>query len=334
MSLILHIGFPKTGTTTIQRAFKKNAKKLEKYGIIYPVASGIKQSAVKHILAKTKSTDAERELSELSYAIDSAVSKNPSAHILVSVEELTARYQSVLTDDSVSLVKDYLTKWSDDIHLISYVRRPDAYYMSVMQERIKRGWLPLSPNSFRTNFDGIASIYERVFETDAIIRPFERKQWAGGNILSDFLTQIEKFSIIPDRAFSDTLESSNESLSSEAILALEILYSRDECSTRSPNYSFAAANKVWPKVRALSREMNYNTKPVMFSHISEIVLEANKGDVEKLRNNRGVEFQEDTPTAGACSSRPYCEKISFQDLMPTNEQAAHDILKSLNFVGF
>ena len=70
MSLILHIGFPKTGTTTIQRAFKKNAKALEKYGIIYPVASGIKQSAVKHILAKIKSTDAERELSELSYAID------------------------------------------------------------------------------------------------------------------------------------------------------------------------------------------------------------------------------------------------------------------------
>ncbi|MGI9369243.1 MAG: hypothetical protein ACR2O2_10450, partial [Ruegeria sp.] len=37
--LILHIGHPKTGTTTLQQTFKKNRDFLEKQGILYPMQS-------------------------------------------------------------------------------------------------------------------------------------------------------------------------------------------------------------------------------------------------------------------------------------------------------
>ena len=101
MSLILHIGFPKTGTTTIQRAFKKNAKALEKYGIIYPVASGIKQSAVKHILAKN-SNDNQKILEILNEVLRDL--KNYELEYRIS--ELESKFSKDLSEDTFNELKE------------------------------------------------------------------------------------------------------------------------------------------------------------------------------------------------------------------------------------
>src|SRR5687767_12223615 len=146
MAIILHIGFPKTATTSLQLGLKANRTRLEAAGLLYPlVDSDFKQRYLKFLVSKdSESRQADAVLGRLAECISS----HPNKHVLLSCEELTNIFMTDFSEMSLARLHDFLRALTSDIRLIAYVRNPAELYIAMMQEKLKRSAGIVEPDSF------------------------------------------------------------------------------------------------------------------------------------------------------------------------------------------
>lgn len=196
--LFLHIGFNKTGSTTIQRTLAENSEALLKRGVFYPnnidasyqqrwqhvpLAAAVPDCNLHWLLPKKRKTlhRAFEELKEaiVAHAFDTLVlSSEGFGETNMGVEKLT-------------WLKEQFVNF--DIFIVAYIRRQDEYFLSTYQEAIKAG------RSRRFNFSDFSSLHQlhfgrrlsawrEVFGHDhVLVRPFSRQHWLGGDLVQDFL---------------------------------------------------------------------------------------------------------------------------------------------------
>jgi|GEM_PF-2976921 len=145
--VVIHIGLPKTATTSIQSTLYKNSALLEKTGTLYPlsiwqnhgrhfkhITSREPQNLIINILAQRK-FDEIKDMTETdhNHLIGEITKKNPS-RIIFSAEYLfeAAEYQ-------VDLLKEYIALFADEanIRIVVCVRDPIGFNTSYIQEKIK-----------------------------------------------------------------------------------------------------------------------------------------------------------------------------------------------------
>lgn len=210
-SLFLHIGFPKTGTTSIQSYLFNNRKSLEDKGIIYPTPLG--GSEAHHINAllyhrtlfpdwdfpwdPQTSRDADKYQAKLTEIHGRIIekfsdSKTSNRTLILSSEYFLETFHTV--DSIVNLVNNF----SDfSVHIILYLRRIDQIINSVMMESAKY-YAPFTEENiqkevvFRKNqqlrLSEKLQNWEAVLGKDNIIlRPFERVQLQHGDVITDFM---------------------------------------------------------------------------------------------------------------------------------------------------
>jgi hypothetical protein len=205
LDLYLHIGTEKTGTTSVQKFMELNRDLLSRHGVIYPRApgtanhlalAGMAQSRHDGELQSKLNINSEEDLlafrMNLAEQLAAELSADKYAKAVMSNEHCSSRLK---TDEEVSFLRDFLSRFFDQIYVIVYLRRQDEFLLSTYSTQIKCGRtkrLRLPGESvIRDRYDywHLLSRWARVFGKDRLIcRRYERSSLVNGSIIDDFLT--------------------------------------------------------------------------------------------------------------------------------------------------
>ncbi|KIC15143.1 hypothetical protein [Leisingera sp. ANG-Vp] len=197
--LFLHIGFNKTGSTSIQRNLVLNAAALQQRGILYPndPAAPFMQN-IQHVpLAGAMPnhylswlTPAKRATLDRAYSSLTSHLEARDFHTLVLSSEGFGSPATGLR--KAAWVKEQFAAY--DVTVIAYIRRQDAYFLSAYQEEVKAGCstpfcFDSYPDERILRFAQRLKPWRRVFGADKVaVRPFDRRFWPEGELFYDFLS--------------------------------------------------------------------------------------------------------------------------------------------------
>lgn len=145
MQIILHIGQPKTASTSIQLYCDRNRAHLAAQGVLYPTSLGTKKSFIAPFLnrrGRRKDMFPSRE--EVLSNIASEFSGNFSKAVL-SDETI---YNC--SEDNKKAIKSLFDKYATSWRILCYLRRPDEHIVSHYQQTIR-------------NFSGVDSSFNEYF---------------------------------------------------------------------------------------------------------------------------------------------------------------------------
>ena len=149
MRIVLHIGFEKTGTTSIQAHCARNAHRLRRHGILYPSGLGDRNHA--HLAAAFSSFEATADIrlragvrSEAEYArfcetvvasLREQVDRARPEVLLLSSEHFSSR----VWGQGIARLQPALGGLSRDVRVLVYLRRQDEMLFSLYSTYVKSG---------------------------------------------------------------------------------------------------------------------------------------------------------------------------------------------------
>jgi hypothetical protein len=249
MRCILHIGTPKTGTTSLQRVLSSNRDALAAEGVCYSRAAGKFNSRAlaaaispdrnddylsRHELLDTDAFQRWREalLDDINDEIADAM-RSQDVYLLSS-EHLTSTVDQV---SDVTRLAQFLTPHFSDIKIVCYLRRQDLMAVSRISEALRAGLARRGLPNVKSkgalpaiyDYDQLLAKWGNVFGQSALHpKVFEKSQLVGGDIVTDFLeTELRLKLDRPDNLPENT------ALSATAQLAL-LMFNRT-VSDHSPS---------------------------------------------------------------------------------------------------
>lgn len=229
MKLILHIGAPKTGSSSIQRALHQNKQRLQEAGIAYH--PGSREYSTRFKRFKALPTPVAAKFNNVQEA--KAWSKGKWRTLEARLQEERPEISVMSSEQFLSLCDGprffrSLERHFDEIHAIAFVRDPVSAYVSSTNQRIRGGarisdfFRPWEAKKGMWHAEALRKWEERIGTEYLHVRNFDRSNLVGGDVVKDFFTEVQKIS---GRAFEplDQSYSSNESLSGPAIAWLLML---------------------------------------------------------------------------------------------------------------
>ena len=210
-TLVLHIGTPKTGTTSIQRTLYNNRDVLAENNILYPTASTINM-AHHNLYYEFSPGLASKYIKERggSEAILAEVSASTASNLFLSAEGLR-----ILPQASIKQLMERLNP--KKVLLLLYLRRPDLYLHSAFIQHTRLGKYTLTkPKEFINRFQYLSDYYSiylawlSVFDAlgmdyTFVIRPFSRTLFKCGCVVQDLVEVLINESLLPAK-FGDRYE--------------------------------------------------------------------------------------------------------------------------------
>jgi hypothetical protein len=232
--LYLHIGYPKTGTTGLQRFLSLNSDRLLEKGILYPKAGKLFHQDTKRY-------------SDAHYAITFALGMGHFDKALV-FDSSAAQRESLLAEaeaekcDSVVISSEYFitTRQTNvvrsffenfDVKIVVYLRRHDHAFESSYNQALKTNL----PNAWNSSIEafilynmGVPDVsydyldvlgrWEKEFgRSSMIVRPFEKAQNVP-NIYADFMRSI---GIVDLEGLQEPAKELNSSVSHKRLCAIK-----------------------------------------------------------------------------------------------------------------
>lgn len=199
--LYLHIGRPKTGTTSIQKFLSYNRKSLASHRILYP-STGLQDDA-HHLLAVSLLGNIPRHIQHLSTPNHKTIfgnllreiTKARACKVIISSELftlLTGKHENYNRARLAYYLSEFRTK------IVIYFRyQPDLLQSSYVQEvknnrllqreelsEFKTRFLKRKANNYRFSVSQWADCFGL---KNILIRPFDKPQLQHGDVVSDFL---------------------------------------------------------------------------------------------------------------------------------------------------
>lgn len=230
-TLYIHIGTPKTGTTSIQNFCGLNREKLREQGVLYPIMnyhyerkSVNRNGYFLHGVIKengTRNKEKEKQVfdSELQYIVD-CFKENDT--ILLSDESIwwaTSTRRKGLWKD----LKKHSEQHNYQIKVIVYLRRQDQFMMSRYNQRLKTDFVASTQNfdeyfadmngrfkcvmDYRDRIDNIA---KSISKENVIVKRFDRNYFYNGDLNQDFLNIL---GVKVDDSFQQLKETANTGIS-------------------------------------------------------------------------------------------------------------------------
>ncbi|WP_428311545.1 hypothetical protein [Hydrocarboniphaga sp.] len=239
MTFYLHIGMPKTGTTTIQAFLERNRDLLASRGVIVPRATGSQnhRKLTAYALDDTELDHTRRMLGLLSadkvaqfrLKLDRKLSAEAAGwpagnSIVVSGENMSQLRQPA----ELMRLRDLLSPLTaGQIKVVIYLRRQDLFYLSSYSQHIKAGgtrhWSEMVGDAKKRLYDYTRFLKpwaEHFGEANIVVRPFERSQFAKQDLLSDFLSVI---GLDGELSGFDIPETQNQSLDAQTAEYLRLM---------------------------------------------------------------------------------------------------------------
>lgn len=227
MQATIHIGMPKTGTTTLQRTFTANASLLDQAGILYPTK--LSSSSMNHrILAyytrglsnyprhmrKLKDEAVSREsIEELTQNLSVRLREKTYSHLIFSAESL---FYPIPNKNSHTFF-DFVARYDSSPTIAAYLRSPCSFYLAVCQQKLRASTAlkALAPPKYRD----VLESYQRTFPGSRVsARLFERNSLISNDIVHDFWSHYLTSAMIDLESMKIVCDS-NISLSPEAMAA-------------------------------------------------------------------------------------------------------------------
>ena len=198
MSLVIHIGLRKTGTTFLQQALNRNRAALSECGLLYPdPGAGLQDGGgqAHHFLAhallnwRVRYTPAD-SFDRLEYhtaALRELIAPHPGTSVLSSEDF------SRFTEGRIQALRALFP--GDDLRILVYLRRQDLWLDALYGQALKVGRQPemkafLARNRDRLDYRGVLRRWGSVFGDDAlIVRPYEG--FEEGGLWQDFCTALD-----------------------------------------------------------------------------------------------------------------------------------------------
>ena len=213
-TVYLHIGAPKTATSTLQSMLAGNYKQLLKQGTLYPKL--LRHGDAHHTLvADLIQTYQGHTMADLWYGdrtrgkawqnLQEEIEQHPGIDKIILSSELffgqTRRLEDMLAD-----IRGRLS--GHELKVVVYLRRQDQLYASFFNQDVKgaRQWAHNAYQFYQTHqifqhdYSELLGIWSHgVGRENMLIRPYEPAQWVGGNIIEDFcsVTGIEPLGSVP-----------------------------------------------------------------------------------------------------------------------------------------
>jgi hypothetical protein len=196
--LILHVGTPKTGSTSIQHFLFNNKRALSAAGFYYPVEGsyywhGLRsQSVLAHSINDTRPaylahTHFEKDTCICDLKRDIMASQ--ARRVIISSEIFTENY----TRAGFMSLLDVFSRLFRRVTVLVYLRRQDLWLESNWARLVKIGYTELTFEEYADqempwNYHELLSLLADVFgRSNLVARPFERGQLHGRDAVTDFL---------------------------------------------------------------------------------------------------------------------------------------------------
>ena len=294
--LYLHIGSPKTGTTSIQNTFHANRDALHTQGFRYPG-----DKSCHHLLSflmkreesawprQFKGIDKER-LQKVVTNFLLKVSKDflgHDDHFIISNEHF-------FVSDRLAIKNcvDWLKEYVADIEVIVFVRDPVEQYASQQQQVIKANHHLVSPNEFYYGFREVIEGWGEFCKVH--VMQFDSSE--------DSVNKMSSQIGLDPKALIRDEEKVNESVSLEQMLLLEKVQ-RDVY----PNMPDTFKNHLSPITQFRGGSQ---TKPRLKDDAVSIVSRKHKEDVRWINNEYGLDFYMRTDSGDASTCFPTECKVS------------------------
>ncbi|SIS95494.1 hypothetical protein [Paracoccus saliphilus] len=211
--LFLHIGFNKTGSTSLQHSLVENSDTLEEQGVLYPyertapfcqtkqhvpLAAAIPGRNVFWLLPSKQKTLDDAYSSFWKY-----IDGKEFNTLIISSESFG---DLDVSDRKIEWIKKQFDGY--DITIVAYIRRQDSYFLSFYQQRLRaeKRHKPFRFEDYsktKACYFGqrIAPWRDAFGSENVIVRPCDPKFWPDGELLYDFLDVIgvkqERIKLIP-----------------------------------------------------------------------------------------------------------------------------------------
>lgn len=200
MTLYLHIGLNKTGTSSIQTFFNANHRTLESLGVVYP-RTGLHDSAHYGFSKRFIGFPAAAIVSPADGVEDEIKAAVAADHDVV----ISSEYLFLAKKEQVFEIKHFLDKIGVDAKIVVYLRRHDYWIDSVFNQAVKavsgdQSWdidireyfiYSLGGNEFEIRYPKIVDRWAEVFgKSGIVVRPFEASQFYQGDLVWDFCRLI------------------------------------------------------------------------------------------------------------------------------------------------
>ena len=330
--LILHLGFAKTGTTSLQTSLAASRDALAERGVLYPDAPfgdlhimlipyllGLEATPA-YVHQKYPDRKALEQGAEVFWdAIVSRIRKTSPHTLVLSSEHLGDLTRHPKFPHAVAK----LSALASETHIVAYVRSPVGMYASYAQEKLKSGEKPFRPDQMISAKDRIAPLTETPGITPHIL-PFDRSSLIGQDIRIDFATRFlpEGAVDVLDRESTDW----NESISAEAMAVLEC-YVDDifpDGFRRQGDMSYHRRLRL----ARLDRDLPGFASPSYLPGVTWEIYRVAR-DLDWLAENFGVKFKAPEASApGDVSSRtPASEMTRVRDYCVVDEQRFLSLLR-------
>lgn len=215
-SLYLHIGFGKTGTSSIQSFLSKSKSKLLEFGVLYPSA-GLFGDA-HHGLADFESERMSAEIELVYYELLKEMEESRAEKIIISSEQFC-----FVRPDYIERVRELFRGYN--VYIIFYVRRQvqlieSTYLQWQKQGRKFDGGIKEFYNAYNHGFDFMLRIQPWVnsFGLDNVIVRVYGGQLVGRNTCLDIARVLGIDSLLPEKSVNE-----NPSLLSDFSKLLNII---------------------------------------------------------------------------------------------------------------
>lgn len=230
-TLYIHIGTPKTGTTSIQNFCGLNREKLREQGVLYPIMNyhyerkSVNRNGyfltgtIKENGTRNKEKEKQVFDNELQYIVDCFKDYDT---ILLSDESIwwaTSTRRKGLWKD----LKKHSEQHNYQIKVIVYLRRQDQFMMSRYNQKLKTDFIA-STQSFDEYFadmngrfkcvmdyrERIDNIAKSISKKNVIVKRFDRNYFYNGDLNQDFLHIL---GVKVDDSFQQLNETANTGIS-------------------------------------------------------------------------------------------------------------------------
>lgn len=186
-TIYLHIGTPKTGTSSIQKFLRKNDMRLQQQGVIYPdfkvVFPGISPERNGHFMTD-KSEKAQEYYNNAVKMLSGMNGKFDK--IILSEEELWNN------DKRIGQFFSDMSKANCSVKIVVYLRRQDLYLQSQWAQHVKEHMIKefytfsKTPKIHLDYYKQLSILKEIAGIENMIVRVYEKQQFTEGNLLADF----------------------------------------------------------------------------------------------------------------------------------------------------
>jgi len=318
MDLYLHVGLPKTGTSSLQLFFSNERAFLMRHSILYP-GTGI-QIKGHHAFARAFAEDVQAENLRWATAVDSSQlmgdfkrevsAKKPGIVLLSSEAFVPVKIVTPLLEALKSL------ELFQNVKIIVYLRRQDEYLESRYAQSIAVHDTAADPEEFYVHekqkllldFLWLLDQYEKLAgKTNLIVIPFEPEQ-NQPDLITDFCKRV--FSLDPAGKVK-TGYRANERLNRHALEFVRRFRPSEPMATAKNSY-FLSVLSDWSRGQSDDPEYRYLLPPDLRKQILNECSDMNRAIARKyMGRDDGVLFQNVTVNTNWKNYRMIPEEVLF-----------------------